>query len=379
MPIEIDLQAILLNTVTSLTSSVAAGSSISLPVVNTRDYSSNDYIIIGNLGDQNAELRQISSITNATAMVSSVLSFPHSSGEQVQKAIANRVELEKSANGTTFSNLATIDITAANRTVTYFDPTALATSYYRFRFVNTQTATNYPYSNIFQPQTPSTIDLILTDVASELGVDYSSEATAEMLFSYLAETDLDIANWVVRTNPTYYQQNTPFNLQVGVSEYQLAANVVGVTAVLVGYNTSNQQAMAFNTSRSIQINPLNSSYGYTFSLRQLASTRTLSITISPTPTLAITSGLALEVTVMPTIITSTTDALWTPFPSMNYSLLKTGIKEKVFREVKDNQQRADRYAAEFNRKLTNLRVIVNNNSKTSGTEEYSQDYYYSLR
>ncbi len=91
MRIKADLRALILSQPTTpLTDKFFAGSS-SLTVGNGGDFSTNDYILIGILGLETTEIRQIASNVSNTFTLNSATSFDHPQDTLVTKVPYNQI------------------------------------------------------------------------------------------------------------------------------------------------------------------------------------------------------------------------------------------------------------------------------------------------
>jgi len=141
------LESSVLSELTYVASDSAAGSS-TLVVQNAQGFSENDYIVIGRVGSETTELRQIGGITENTLTLSSTMGFAHKKDLQVQRILFNRRKFYRCddydtiTKTGTFSLIATEDI-EVNRTegTFYEDDSILATSssWYKATYFNLTT------------------------------------------------------------------------------------------------------------------------------------------------------------------------------------------------------------------------------------------------
>jgi hypothetical protein len=62
-------------------------------VQNPDQFEANDYVVVGELGSENAELGQIGSVSGKTITLSSNLSFKHIANVRVTKLFANKIRI----------------------------------------------------------------------------------------------------------------------------------------------------------------------------------------------------------------------------------------------------------------------------------------------
>jgi hypothetical protein len=129
-----------------LSAAVSAGGA-SLGVDNSQGFAADDYVIAGNYRSEEAQLRQVGSVSGLNVILSSVLSVGLSSGDSVTKIPYNQVILQESDDGLTgWSDVVTqsIDVDSEYSNVEY--STASASKYYRYYFKNETTLVTSPYS-----------------------------------------------------------------------------------------------------------------------------------------------------------------------------------------------------------------------------------------
>ena len=132
---------------TYITADVAAGAT-SVTVADTASFSSNDYIVIGKIGEQQAELRQMTGKTATTMTGLTALTFDHSQNTHVFFIPFNQVQLEKDT-GSGYASLAQVTLRVDQPEFFYLDTAGLAADNYRFRLGNTTTLGVTAYSDVW--------------------------------------------------------------------------------------------------------------------------------------------------------------------------------------------------------------------------------------
>jgi len=133
-----------LSELTYLASDVNAGSS-SITVVNSQGFSDTsgeeDYIVIGRLGDEKTELKQIKTdgISNNTIELNSSLGFAHSKDTQIQKILYNQRRFYRATSKTgQYSLLGTKDIEVDRPDGTFYeDVSGTSSSWYKATYYST--------------------------------------------------------------------------------------------------------------------------------------------------------------------------------------------------------------------------------------------------
>jgi len=130
-----------LTEITYLSDDATAGTSLS--VENAQGFVANDYIVIGRMGNEMAELRKIASVTSNTITLSSATNFSHVDGTQVQKILFNQRKFYRSDSETgTYQLIATKDIEVDRPDGTFYEDSAgTSSSWYKATYYNEYTLT----------------------------------------------------------------------------------------------------------------------------------------------------------------------------------------------------------------------------------------------
>jgi len=94
-------------------SSDAAAGATSLSVDASEGFATNDYVVIGELGTEAAELVRITSITNTTTLAVTATVFAHIENVPVVKTLFNQIRVYSNLDNFG-SNIVTLDIDWAN-------------------------------------------------------------------------------------------------------------------------------------------------------------------------------------------------------------------------------------------------------------------------
>jgi hypothetical protein len=133
---------------TYLTADVAAAGT-ALTVKDNSGFSDNDYIIIGNIGEEQTELKQVNAAVSAgTSITSTAVTFPHSAGTKVTLIRYNQVALYGSSSASDSSP--TIIGSATGLDVSKGEQEMVASTtyaYYYARYYNSETTTYSSYSD----------------------------------------------------------------------------------------------------------------------------------------------------------------------------------------------------------------------------------------
>lgn len=127
----------------------ALAAATALTLVNNNSIVLNDYIVIGTLGNEGSELRQVSGATGATGLTVPALSFNHLRFDKVTKLFGNSITVYRAPNvnglqpadsafAVFASNTIAIDIDQPSTTFT--DATGSSDYWYKYVYTNTTTA-----------------------------------------------------------------------------------------------------------------------------------------------------------------------------------------------------------------------------------------------
>jgi hypothetical protein len=227
-----------------------------LSVISGKNFSDNDYVLIGNVGDETAELRQVSSQTDTT-LVTDALDFAHPRGTRIKFIPYNQIVVSRSTDGTTYTPLSAVDI-RPDATETYIQRSSDAsTDYYKYRFYNATTALYSAYSDIvvgsgYADNTVFSIkDRALSQLGEKVGDVISDKFLNEALWEARRELDNDkaIGKWSFRFKrnanigsivPGTYQLSLPTNLRKPNTNENILSLRVGQDGEKLDYQDINR-------------------------------------------------------------------------------------------------------------------------------------------
>jgi hypothetical protein len=170
---------------TFLDADVASGaSSLSANGVN---FSTSQYIVIGQPGALKTEIVQISGSPSSTSIaLVGTTAFPHNRGDIIRFIPYNQITPEYSTNGTTFVALGSAISIRADSTETYLqDASGLSTYSYKFRFNNGSTFSAYSDSTPATGYADNTIGSVKRRAMRAMG-----ESVGDLI------TDQDLNDWI---------------------------------------------------------------------------------------------------------------------------------------------------------------------------------------
>lgn len=193
---------------TFLSADEAAGQT-ALSVQSSANFAANEYVVIGELGQEGTEIRLISSVATGSITVSAASTFAHPRGTRVIFIPFNQVEISSDDN-TSFSSpttLTTSTIRVDALVTLYEDTTGAATDYYRARFYHEQGTRYSSYSDYViatgygDNTVHSVIRRALSSMGEKIGGKITQEFLVESLWEARREVDQDprIFRWSFRT------------------------------------------------------------------------------------------------------------------------------------------------------------------------------------
>lgn len=376
MIIQIDVSDILSLPITSTTAGVTAGSSVSVNVVNTNGFSADDFAVVGSLGDEASEIQVAHTITDADTFVFSSLSLSHPSGTPIQRVLYDQISLERSSDNSSWSVIATISIKGDQRRIDYNDTAGTTSSYYRFRYYNSTTATYSAYSNSFSVASlPSAIDTIVDEVIKELGTEYDEVVNKDVIFTALADTDIKIARELARSNKEFNKSSDEINLIAGTTDYALLPTVVTITDVQVGYASSANRVRSEEVP--LEYGLVDEDFGRVLhSSYRSSSDGLIHLVLRTEPPSNVTDGIKYYFITRPTRIQKTTDTLLTPQPLLYSDVIKNGIKQIIFRDYKNDLKKSQFFEQLFLDGLYDIRALTNTYDYTPGVKIISDELGY---
>lgn len=128
----------------------SAAAATTLTVIDNNSFAQNDYFIIGKIGQDATEIKQVSAaVTPGTSLTVTALTYAHPINVPIYKVDYNQIRISHSTSTSTAdidnANIATIDV-QADDTYTRYEETSYSTGYYFIRFYNSTTAVFSEYS-----------------------------------------------------------------------------------------------------------------------------------------------------------------------------------------------------------------------------------------
>lgn len=173
------------------------------------NFSANQYILLGQVGNEFSEIVQISSATSTTITLIGATNFAHNRGDLIRFIPYNQITAEWSTNnGVSFTVMSAVNI-RADSTETYMQrATDLSTYVYRFRFSNSTTGLFSAYSDTVSGAgyADNTIYAVKKRALDQLGEVRSDLITDQFLNDCIQEARRyadfkpEVFRWSFRTN-----------------------------------------------------------------------------------------------------------------------------------------------------------------------------------
>lgn len=166
--------------ITYLAANVALAGTI-LTVQNTADYLVNDFIVIEQVGNEYAEMRQIATIPSASSMTVPAVSFAHGILAPIRKTPFNQMRLYRSVDGSVYSMIETktIDWQDKFNQAIFIDATGNDNYWYKVEYYNSVSTLSIMSSPI---KTPTQIGyLTVEDFKRETGISADNDSCAHAL------------------------------------------------------------------------------------------------------------------------------------------------------------------------------------------------------
>jgi hypothetical protein len=188
---------------TTLTVAAASGAT-TLTVFNIQDFAISNYILIGDWGDDDAEIIQLHAATAPTGttitLVAGGLARSHSVGDKVKRINFNQVEFSRYVAVGDAPSVLTTKATEADDEYTSYNDTTNATGYWRFRFKNSTTTVYTSYSGYFAYTGPvvNSVEQMKRDALDLTNEEISDLITNQYLLNQLNHWQREIEevrNW----------------------------------------------------------------------------------------------------------------------------------------------------------------------------------------
>lgn len=216
-PLIIDHTSIILDKKTTYFSSDLASANSSLTADSIVGFAINQVLLLGNIGQEKAEIiltHASTAPTGSTITLASATAFAHSRGDKVALLDWNQIEI---SHATTSSGSKTVITTIAiqvDQQKTIYNDTTYTSGYYFYRYKNSIDGTFSDYSDAipYAGFADNSVFMIKDRAMKDLGIDYDDKITSAYLNTSLweARRDLDNDEKILR-----FSFRTKFNSNIG--------------------------------------------------------------------------------------------------------------------------------------------------------------------
>ena len=186
-----------------------------LSTISGKNFTANEYILIGEWGEETAEIRKVASQTDTT-LTTDALDYAHNRGTKIQFIPYNQIIVVRSDDsGATFSALDAIDIRPDSLETYLQRATDASTDVYKFRFYNSTTEKYSAYSDetTASGYADNTVYAIKKRALDQLGEKRGDLITDEFLNESLWEARRELDN-----DPRVLRWSFRIKLEENVSE-----------------------------------------------------------------------------------------------------------------------------------------------------------------
>ena len=164
----------LIGAYTQIKTAVSA-SATSVDVDSTVGFNANDWVVIGNPGEENCEIKRITAITDGDTLAVQAVNFAHLVYEPIYFIPYDQIEFNKRTTSGGSETVLTTKTMNYEETHTSYDyPTASTSEYYIYRYKNSYTSN---YSSYSDEEVIPTYYCNPNDVADYLNDDINSESS----------------------------------------------------------------------------------------------------------------------------------------------------------------------------------------------------------
>jgi hypothetical protein len=207
-----------------------------LVMISNSGFSTSDYVLIGDFGDEDAEIRKISTIDgNTTITLTSATVFSHSESTKITRILYNQARFYRTttASFSAGSPLGTVNIDPQSH-FTQYEDSVNSTGYGWFIFLNETSGANSAVSNAI-PYTdfePNSAKKIIDSFFSLLNNKEAKLIDFEDAFRWLSEGYATAVNHLNMVNSEYTTPSEyPISVSSGTQEYALPSDFAKLIAV----------------------------------------------------------------------------------------------------------------------------------------------------
>lgn len=226
---------------TYLTSDVSADATSST-VKSYVGFSSSDYVLFGNFGEESSEIVLLTSVTADTTLGHTTGPiFAHSKDTPVSEIRWNQIEIQYSTseNGT-FSTLATVSISADKPITSYDDANAPTSRWYKWRYKNSNAGTYSDLSDAIQATgwPSNSLGGMIEDILEEVGDSEAKVFSRQQIRSYLRDGVRMLVNSILKLHSDCLVSYTTQSLTADTDTYSNPSDFLRYRKVEISFDGS---------------------------------------------------------------------------------------------------------------------------------------------
>lgn len=197
------------NVKTSLTQKAAAAQAV-LVVQNPVGLAVDNYVVIGNPGQELTEIRKIASISGKNVTLSAVLSNTHESNAPVQFIKYNQIRFYKASSiAGVYSVVSTKDIAIDEPWTLYEDVTAVSSDYFKIKYYNSTIPEESVFSDPISAAgfTKYSLAQIIEDLYRRSGDTKKQFLIREEIIEWVNEIKDDMVNQIIDSVESYFNKD----------------------------------------------------------------------------------------------------------------------------------------------------------------------------
>jgi len=334
-----------------------ASSGTTLTVKNTAAFAANDYLVLGKLGTEQAEIVKISAVGSDTSItLTAAAKFNHAADSVVTKIPYDKFRVYRSTTGVggSYSLLseAAMQVDASDLKNKYYDATAVSPYSYKFSFYNSTTTVESAFSDEIPFDGYEDYSLkSMQDAVLELFGDANEETLSRNAIRYWFNELYRKLQVIITGGDTPYFVSSTTITATGATSYDLSSYEM-MTIFLVELSTDG------GSNYNQTIDPADARFGAMAGATSLYSYRLMDDTFLPNA--AIPSGYIMRFWFFtePESLTDPTDELMLPFRPLvdlfvNWGLMRSHEKDRKMAEM------ATYYREEISRTIRDPNGVLN--------------------
>lgn len=348
---------------TYLTDAVAAAATLS-KVQNNKSFATNDFVVLGEIGNENTEIVKASGVTGNQQVDHSTVTpkFPHPAQTPVYRTKWDKVEFWRASSKTgSYSLATTLDLDVANREglTNYDDTSGIATDWGKIRFKNSHTTTYSEYSQPFPYAgfTPYAATLLIDEIVylwsiqDPTGRYYDRQKILMLLNEGVDKTQLRL----IRHGLSYFRKEcTPAMDLTTSNEYDWLTNYTDVRPLIESIHIKYDGTNFRKAYPKHEIPSPDEVFGELNPRYQQVGGK---LRIMPTPLTAVTAGLKVFAHRLPILMDDETDEPDLPRGSGNVLIPYTLMR---LNQLKDKTQKALDYQKEWSDAVDDVVAVYQN-------------------